>query len=161
MSAKRALQLENKEHVSDNVTPMKMPALERTFSPHTGTRVMSPTPGTKGNYQDRRETTNGHRTQATQQDQLEKLRSNLEKSVQSILKTRQDLESHLPVEGSSELSRLFPRSPGDLLTELEKHRKLVAKVESSFAMDVVDRQSHFTGFPPAGNSREFLKALLR
>lgn len=29
-------------------TPLKMTALERTFSPHTGTRVMSPGPGTGG-----------------------------------------------------------------------------------------------------------------
>ncbi|XP_076133974.1 centromere protein R [Alosa pseudoharengus] len=161
MSAKRALQLEDKESVGDKATPMKMPALERTFSPYTGTRVMSPAPGTKGNYQARRKTSSAHKTQAAQQDKLEKLRSKVKKSVQSILKARQDLESHLPLEGSSELRRLFPRRPGDLLTELEKHRELVAKVELSFAMDMVDRQSRFTGFPPTGNSHEFLKSLLR
>ncbi|XP_042564754.1 uncharacterized protein LOC122133210 [Clupea harengus] len=147
MPVKRALRLEDKK-----TTPLKRPALEKTFSPLTGTHLMSPVPATPGNYQASEETTSAGKAQSAPQKKLEKLRSNLEKSAQSILNARQDLESQLPLEGSSELKRLFSRGTGDLLKELEEHRKLVDKVESSFAMGRMrERESHFTGLPPAGN----------
>ncbi|CAM4625251.1 unnamed protein product [Leuciscus chuanchicus] len=58
------------------------------------------------------------------------LRSKVNKSLKDLMKYRQQLETLLPVEGSSELRSLFLMSPADLPTELKRHENLSAKVAS-------------------------------
>ncbi|TSL22083.1 hypothetical protein Baya_6379 [Bagarius yarrelli] len=52
------------------------------------------------------------------------LRSKLEGSLDALMKTKQELESLLPVEGNSELRSFLLMGPADLHKELKRHKEL-------------------------------------
>ncbi|KAK2889232.1 hypothetical protein Q8A67_014607 [Cirrhinus molitorella] len=138
MPVKRALQLQDKEN-----SPAKRQAPNRDYSPMTGTQLMSPT--TKpaaGNSRAGGKKTNPPQTKEpmTDAERIPFLRSKVKKSFKDLMKYRQQLETLVPVESSSELRSLLLMSPADLQTELKRHENLWLK--------------------QTGSSYEFLKAVL-
>ncbi|KAL1272790.1 hypothetical protein QQF64_028652 [Cirrhinus molitorella] len=157
MPVKRALQLQDKEN-----SPAKRQAPNRDYSPMTGTQLMSPT--TKpaaGNSRAGGKKTNPPQTKEpmTDAERIPFLRSKVKKSFKDLMKYRQQLETLVPVESSSELRSLLLMSPADLQTELKRHENLCAKV-ASCAHKADTHKGHFQGLKQTGSSYEFLKAVL-
>ncbi|KAJ8376243.1 hypothetical protein SKAU_G00068230 [Synaphobranchus kaupii] len=157
MPVKRTLRLEEKE----NQTPAKRPVPEGTYSPLTGTGILSPAPSPKGHFKARGKTDNPTKIQKPQTDaeKLHALRSKIEGSVKAFKKARQQLEEMVPTEGSSELKTFFSRGSADLRTELRKNRELVAKVETLLKGNGACCY-RFQGFVKPSSSAEFLKSIL-
>ncbi|XP_036375688.1 uncharacterized protein si:dkey-148h10.5 [Megalops cyprinoides] len=107
-------------------TPAKRHAPETTFSPVTGTRLMSPVHTPKDHFKAKGKTDNPSKKQRplTDAEKLHALRSEIEGSVTVFKKTKQKLEKILSTEGSSELKTFFSRGSADLQTELCRHREL-------------------------------------
>ncbi|XDV35764.1 hypothetical protein PO909_005647 [Leuciscus waleckii] len=152
MPAKRARHLQDKEN-----SPAKRHTPNRNYSPMTGTRLTKPAGisragGKKMNPSQTKEP-------MTDAKRLLFLRSKVNKSLKDLMKYRQQLETLLPVEGSSELRSLFLMSPADLPTELKRHENLSAKV-ASCARRADTNKGHFQGLKQTGSSFEFLKAIL-
>ncbi|XP_059426176.1 uncharacterized protein itgb3bp [Carassius carassius] len=156
MPVKRALQLQDKEN-----SPAKRRAPNRDYSPMTGTQ-MSPTTkpaasnsragGKKANPAQRKEP-------MTDAERILFLRSKVKKSFRDLMKYRQQLETLVSVEGSSELRSLLLMSPVDLQTELKRHENLCAKI-ASCAHKADTNKGHFQGKKQTGSSYEFLKTIL-
>ncbi|XP_051567586.1 centromere protein R-like [Myxocyprinus asiaticus] len=123
---KRALHLHDKEN-----TPTKRHALNRNYSPVTGTRLMSPMTKPAGNSKAGGKTTNPKTKEPmTDTERIVFLRSKVKRSLKDLMKYRRQLVTLLPVEGSSELRSLLLMSPADLQTELKRHENLLVKVFS-------------------------------
>ncbi|XP_073708770.1 centromere protein R [Garra rufa] len=157
MPVKRALQLQDKEN-----SPAKRQAPNRHYSPMTGTQLMSPvTKPAAGNSRAGGKKTNPPQTKepVTDAERIPFLRSKVKKSFKDLMKYRQQLETLVPVEGSSELRSLLLMSPADLQTELKRHENLCAKI-ASCAHRADTNKGHFQGLKQTGSSFEFLKAVL-
>ncbi|XP_061094442.1 uncharacterized protein itgb3bp isoform X2 [Conger conger] len=156
MPVKRALHLQDKEN-----TPAKRPVPVGTYSPLTGTGVLSPAPSPKGHFKARGKTDNLTKTQKPQTDaeKLHALRSKIEGSLKAFKKARRQLEEVMPTEGSSELKAFFSRGSADLQTELRRNRELVAKAEAHLKGNGAGCY-RFQGFAKPGSSYEFLKSIL-
>ncbi|XP_051752279.1 uncharacterized protein itgb3bp isoform X1 [Ctenopharyngodon idella] len=150
---KRALQLEDKEN-----SPAKRHAPNRNYSPLTGTQLTKPA---AGNSRAGGKKTNPPQTKEpmTDAERILLLRSKVKKSLKDFMKYRQQLETLLPVEGSSELRSLLLMSPADLQTELKRHENLSAKI-ASCAHRADTNKGHFQGLKQTGSSYEFLKEIL-
>ncbi|XP_047014413.1 uncharacterized protein itgb3bp isoform X4 [Ictalurus punctatus] len=139
MPVKRSLQIK----ANEKNTPVKRHTKERNYSPLTGTMPMTPTAKTQaGNYKTSGTTVNTLEAQEpqTEAERMDFLRSKLEGSIEAVMKTRQELELLLPVEGNSELRSLLLMGHADLCTELKRHKEL--------------------GATQTGSSYEFLKNIL-
>ncbi|CAB1323918.1 unnamed protein product [Coregonus sp. 'balchen'] len=122
MPAKRTLRLEDKDN-----TPAKRPAPDRNYSPLTGTYQMSPSAAFQaGKAKASGKTANSCKPQVpqTEVEILHAISSKLEASVGAFIKARQELETIVAAEGSSELKSFFSRGSADLKTELRRHREL-------------------------------------
>ncbi|XP_052415383.1 uncharacterized protein itgb3bp isoform X2 [Carassius gibelio] len=155
MPVKRALQLQDKEN-----SPAKRRAPNRDYSPMTGTQ-MSPTTRPAGNSRAGGKKTNPaqRKEPMTDAERILFLRSKVKKSFKDLMKYRQQLETLVSVEGSSELRSLLLMSPADLQTELKRHENLCAKI-ASCANKADKNKGHFQGMKQTGSSYEFLKAIL-
>ncbi|XP_077054761.1 centromere protein R isoform X5 [Siphateles boraxobius] len=153
-SVKRAFHLQDKEN-----SPAKRHAPNRNYSPMTGPRLTKPA---AGNSRAGGKKMNPSQTKEpmTDAERLLFLRSKVKKSLKDLMKYRQQLETLLPIEGSSELRSLFLMSPADLQTELKRHENLSAKV-ASCAHRADTNKGRFQGLKQTGSSFEFLKAILR
>ncbi|NP_001315061.1 centromere protein R [Danio rerio] len=150
MPAKRALDLEDKEN-----SPAKRHVANRNYSPMAG--MTKP----KGNSKAVGKKTNPPETKEplTDAERIVFLRSKLQKSLKDLMKYRQQLETLVPVEGSSELRSLLLMSPADLQTELKRHEILSAKIASS-PHRADTNKGPFQGLKQTGSSSEYLKAIL-
>ncbi|KAI4871892.1 hypothetical protein NFI96_014747 [Prochilodus magdalenae] len=157
MPVKRTLHLEDKEN-----TPLKKQTLGRLYSPMTGTMPMSPAAKTQaGKSRTSEKTVNslGEKQSQTEEERMLLLRTKVERSIEALMKTRQQLETLVPIEGNSELQSFLLMSPADLQTELERHKELTSKVAGC----VKAAQRHNTCLPgttQTGSSYEFLKEIL-
>ncbi|XP_067315914.1 centromere protein R isoform X1 [Pseudorasbora parva] len=153
MPAKRALQLHDKEN-----SPAKRHAPNKNYSPLTGTQLTKPA---AGNSRAGGKKTNPPQTKEpmTDAERILFLRSKVKKSLKDLMKYKQQLETLLPVEGSSELRSLLLMSPADLQSELKRHENLSAKI-ASCAHRADTNKGHFQGLKQTGSSYEFLKAIL-
>ncbi|XP_058259719.1 uncharacterized protein itgb3bp isoform X2 [Hemibagrus wyckioides] len=156
MPVKRRIQVEEKEN-----TPVKRHTRDKNYSPLTGTKPMTPTGKTQGNYKTSGTTVNALEAQETQTEteRLDFLRSKLEGSLEALMKTRQDLESLLPVEGNSELRSFLLMGPADLHNELKRHKELSSKVNCEVNATRV-HEKWLQGTTQTGSSYEFLKNIL-
>ncbi|XP_057194662.1 centromere protein R isoform X1 [Triplophysa rosa] len=157
MPVKRALQLHDKEN-----SPAKRHAPNKNYSPMTGTRLMSPaTKPAAGTSKADGKKTNTPKTKKpmTDAERIVFLRSKVRRSVKDIMKYRHQLETLMPVEGSSELRSLLLMGPADLQTELKRHEDLSSKVASS-AHRPNTNKGHVRGLKQTSSSYEFLKAIL-
>ncbi|XP_056316022.1 uncharacterized protein itgb3bp isoform X2 [Danio aesculapii] len=150
MPVKRALHLEDKEN-----SPAKRHVANRNYSPMTGTTKP------KGNFKAVGKKTNPPETKEplTDAERMVFLRSKVQKSLKDLMKYRQQLETLVPVEGSSELRSLLLMSPADLQTELKRHEILSAKIASS-AHRADTNKGPLQGLKQTGSSSEYLKAIL-
>ncbi|XP_043098679.1 uncharacterized protein LOC122347452 isoform X2 [Puntigrus tetrazona] len=155
MPVKRALQLQDKEN-----SPAKRRAPNRDCSPMTGTQ-MTPTTKPAGSSRAGGEKANPPQTKEpmTDAERIQFLRSKVKKSFKDLMKYRQQLETLVPVEGSSELRSLLLMSPADLQTELKRHENLCDKIASCAHRADTD-EGHFQGMKQTGSSYEYLKAIL-
>ncbi|MCJ8729737.1 hypothetical protein PDJAM_G00110000 [Pangasius djambal] len=157
MPVKRSLQVGDKENV-----PVKRHTKDRNYSPLTGMKPMTPTAKTQaGNYKTSGTTVYALEAQEPQREteRMDFLRSKLEDSLEAIMKTRQELESLLPVEGNSELRSFLLMGPADLHTELKRHKELSSKV--NFHVNATHMHEKWLQGPTqTGSSCEFLKNIL-
>ncbi|XP_032884174.1 centromere protein R-like isoform X1 [Amblyraja radiata] len=133
---KRSLQLEKAEV---EVTPRKKKSKvsKEKFSPVTGTQCLSPfTPkddhfraNSELNAEKRMVTTRGQLN--SDQIELDILRSKVEKSVLVIQSIREKLSALKALESNKELGYFIGawNNSGDLATELQRNRELMAQVE--------------------------------
>lgn len=158
MPVKRSLQIK----ANEKNTPVKRHTKERNYSPLTGTMPMTPTAKTQaGNYKTSGTTVNTLEAQEpqTEAERMDFLRSKLEGSIEAVMKTRQELELLLPVEGNSELRSLLLMGHADLCTELKRHKELASKVNCHVnAMQI--HKKWLRGATQTGSSYEFLKNIL-
>ncbi|XP_066522030.1 centromere protein R isoform X2 [Hoplias malabaricus] len=156
MPVKRTLQLEDKEN-----TPIKRQALERIYSPLTGTMPMSPAARTQGNAKTSGKTFNNSSAKEpqTEEERMLFFRSKLEGSIAALMKTRKQLESLVPIEGSSELRSFLLMSPADLQSELKRHKELTSKVADCIN-EAQRHESCLQGTTQTGSSYDFLKEIL-
>ncbi|TNM88239.1 hypothetical protein fugu_006460 [Takifugu bimaculatus] len=96
----------------------------------------------------------------TELEKLDFLRSKLERSADEFIKTRKELEEILSEEGSSEQLFLTDSSSAGLKTELQRHRELTSKVESSLKELHRDHKPQAQGSVKKGSSYEFLKSII-
>ncbi|XP_035380692.1 uncharacterized protein si:dkey-148h10.5 [Electrophorus electricus] len=166
MPAKRNLRLEDKEN-----TPFKRHAPARNYSPVTGTMPITPTAKThdlstfnpsSGNRKTIGRTVISPETKEplSETERMFFFRSKTEECVEILMRTRQQLETFLPVEGNSELRSFLLMGPSDLVTELKRHKELTAKVECCVNAAQIHK-SCLQGTTQTGSSYEFLKKILR
>ncbi|XP_060723578.1 uncharacterized protein itgb3bp isoform X2 [Tachysurus vachellii] len=158
MPVKRSLQRETEEN-----TPVKRHTKDRNYSPCTGTMLITPTAKTQGNYKTSGTTVNALEAQGpqteTDRERMDFLRSKLEGSFKDLMKTRQNLESLLPVEGDSELRSFLLMGPADLRNELKRHKELSSKANCE--LNTTRRHEKWLqGTTQTGSSYEFLKNIL-
>ncbi|XP_072539115.1 centromere protein R [Salminus brasiliensis] len=143
-------------------TPSKRPNQNKVYSPVTGTVPMSPASKTQaGNSKTSGKTVSslGRKEPKTEEERMTFYRSKVEGSVEALMKTRKQLETLMPIEGSSELRRVLLMSPADLHTELKRHKELTSKVGS--CVNAAQRHEDcLQGRTQTGSSYEFLKEIL-
>ncbi|XP_073671256.1 centromere protein R isoform X3 [Paramisgurnus dabryanus] len=128
----------------------------------TGTRLMSPAPkSAAGTSKAGGKKTNTPKTKKplTDPERIVFLRTKVKRSLKDMMKYRHQLESLLPVEGSSELRSLLLMGPADLNTELRRHEDLSAKIASRVQRADTNK-GHFQGLKQTGSSSEFIKEIL-
>ncbi|XP_050933460.1 uncharacterized protein itgb3bp [Lates calcarifer] len=95
----------------------------------------------------------------TELERLDALRSKLEQSADAFIRARKELEEIFSAEGSSEQGHSLTGSSADLKTELQRHRELTSRVESSLKGNK-DPNNHHQGPVKMGSSCEFLKSIM-
>ncbi|KAJ7332642.1 hypothetical protein JRQ81_014822, partial [Phrynocephalus forsythii] len=180
MPAKRALKLDSVMMGKVTATPqMSRKKNHLSFSPTTGTCLMSPfsSPRSSNIQEQRNGLSKGKRDapkgltikssrkeqpQIEESDKLLALQSEVENSLESFLKIRQNLTSLQALEGSRELENIVGvvNNSGDLRSEVKKNRKLLEEASKQKLL----KRSHV--WHPAQenlhvlNSYEFLKTII-
>ncbi|XP_076870969.1 centromere protein R isoform X2 [Brachyhypopomus gauderio] len=113
-----------------------------------------------GNCVTRGRTVNSLETEEplSETERLVFFRTKMEEYVETLMKTRQQLETLLPIEGNSELRSFLLMGPADLLAELKRHKELIAKLDRCVHA-VPNPTSYLEGATQIGSSYEFLKKI--